>query len=119
MPHRQACLYHLSVTSFWLSVSLSGGGGVFSCLPNGAVETTTPLSFGVYLLGKHLLSACCLWTGVEKMNSSQSTVPGGSYSGRGHLTDNQRARKPLGKWAVGEKLALVAAGPERLFWLQH
>lgn len=56
---------------------------------------------------------------VEKMNSSQSTAPGGSCSGRGHLTGNQRAGKPLGKCAVGEELAPVAVSPERLPWLQH
>lgn len=94
-----------------LSVSLSVGGGVFACLANGAVETTTPLSFGVYLLGKHLLNACCLWTGVQKMSSSQSMAPGGSCSGRGHLTGNRRARKPLGKRAVGEELAPDGCGP--------
>lgn len=75
------------------------------------MATTTPLSFGVYLLGKCLLSTRCLWTGLEKMNSSQSTAPGGSYSGRGHLTGNQRARKPLGKCAAGEELALGGCGP--------
>ncbi|KAH0516117.1 Phospholipid-transporting ATPase IA [Microtus ochrogaster] len=53
------------------------------------------------------------------MNSSQTTAPGFSCSGMGHLTGNQRAKNPLGKWAVGEELALVAVGPERLFWLQH
>lgn len=70
--------------------------------------------WGVYV--GQMFVECLLF--VEKMNSSQTTAPGGSCSGRGHLTGNQRARKPLGKWAVGEELAPVAAGPELLFWLQ-
>lgn len=94
------------------------GGEVFSCLSNGEVEATTSLSFEVYLLGKHLLSTCCLLTGVEKMNNTPPT-PDSSSSGRGRLTHNQRARKRPGKCAVGEELAHVAMDPEQLRCLQQ
>lgn len=95
------------------------GGEAFSCLPNGAVETTTSLSFGVYLLGRLLLSTYCLLTGMVEMNNAPSTAPGCSYSGRGRLTFNQRARKPPGKCAVGKELVHVAVDPEQLGCLQQ
>ena len=71
------------------------------------------LSSGVCLLGKHLLSTCCLLTAVE-MSNTPSMAPGSSYSGRGRLTHNQGARKPPGKGAVGEESLHLTVDPEQL-----
>lgn len=71
----------------------------------GPEEEATTLSFGACLLGKHLLSTCCLLTGVE-MSNTPSRAPGSSYSGTGRLTHNQRARKPPGECAMGEDSAV-------------
>lgn len=100
VPHRQACLYRSSVLALVISVFISRWRSFLLPSKWGSGDNHSVI-WGVFI-GQTFVE-CLLF--VEEMNSSQSTAPGSSCSGRGLLTGNQRARKPLGKCAVGEELA--------------